>query len=79
MPKHTALYIANACVEKSRETYLESVVEIVQNITKYYEVGLGEMKEKGKRGKFPMWAMHDQRLTVTQQMQRREEVSRAGE
>lgn len=67
-------------MEKSRETYLESVVEIVQNITKYYEVDLGEMKGKGKRGKFPMWAKHDQRLTVTQQMQsREEEVSKAGE
>lgn len=55
-------------------------MEIVQNITKYYEMGLGGMKEKGKRGKFPMWAKHDQRLTVRQQMQsREEEVSGAGE
>lgn len=35
-------------VEKSRETYLGSVVEIVQNITKYHEVILGEKEEKGK-------------------------------
>lgn len=55
-------------------------MEIVQNITKYYEMGLGGMKEKGKRGKLPVWAKHDQRLTVRQQMQsREEEVSRAGE
>ena len=74
------LYIANACVEKSRETYLESVVEIVQNITKYYEAGLGEKEEKGKRGKFPMRAKQDQRLAVTQQMNsREEEVSRVNE
>lgn len=48
MPKHTALYIANAFVAKSRETYLESVVEVVQDITKCYEVILGEKEEKGK-------------------------------